>query len=199
MIQNVKNLWSSTGSFLLRNLRAVLSISFVFLAILEIFVIDISWIALVIIALAVLPWTIDFVKSASIPGFGEVDTISLANAIKNIEEREPRGAGAQPDLPAPQEKISAEMMLALGRRELEIKLRRMIGEEQEFGRSFNIPRMAHKAYNAELISDEERSIILDLLPIMNQAVHGRDVPPTTAEKALSLYLDLNKRLDQRGG
>lgn len=132
------------------------------------------------LALAFLPWIVDRLESFKAPGGLEM---KFRDAKQTVETS---SIQPQPEDKKPFEDFSSDdpsMYSALLRVEIERRIRRLAEENgvatglssAAFKRPTTLRNLCDKLAEEQIISKEARSLIYDLLPALNRAVHGEEL------------------------
>lgn len=180
MLTFFNSLWRSHRA------KIALSLFCVLIALFDTFWKSLSPIAAGALAVAVIPWVIQLIERISAPGGFEV--------VFSKAEQQLREALAVPDA----EDISAfkyfesrdpNLAIALLRVEIERRLRQIAEEvmlePDARGRPRGLRELTDALHDRELISKDAFVLLRDLMPVMNEAVHGVDVGSRGAEFALN--------------
>jgi len=165
--------------------------------------IDGTTVALIVVA--VLPWLTPLLRSLELPGGLKLE---FREQLKSTSNRA-RAAGliAPPEevdnLPTyPFERVVKEdpkLALAGLRIELEILLSRWASMNGIEAEQASVGRLLRLLGDRDLLTREERSILSDMVGLLNLAVHGRDVDFRSAEWALregkAILASISQRLE----
>jgi hypothetical protein len=149
-------------------------------------------VALTLIVIAILPWLAPLVKSLELPGGWKVEFQELQKAASRAES-----AGLLAAEPSPEESAfsfqsiaSRDPVLALAglRIEIEKRLARLAEAHglNEVRRPLGVGQLLRLLTQAEVLTSEERSILADMVHMLNSAVHGADVDPRAAAWAIEI-------------
>lgn len=155
-----------------------ISVAAIALAFLDTFVVSISLTALGMLAIAALPWMLHLFRSIELPGGLKLEMNDLTKAGAELVASSPPTMPEKVDEPAYMQVVDMDPNLALAglRIELEKQLRR-IANEFGINRRVPMPTLLRELRNMEALSGPQYSALNDLLPMLNAAVHGADVPP----------------------
>jgi len=189
----------------LKRLRQVVSLGGLLLALTHILwpKLAIDAIALVLIVIAILPWLSPLVKSLELPGGWKLEFQELQKAASRAET-----AGllaAEPNEPEVlfsfQSIANRDPVLALAGLRIEIEKRlALLAEAHSLNsgrRSLGVGQLLRLLAQAEVLTNEERSILADMVNLLNSAVHGADVDPRAATWAIDVGPRLLTSLDER--
>jgi len=160
-----------------RNWKVALSVCFVFIAVIDTFVAQISTIAATFLGLAALPWLLGLFDKVTLPGGIELNLreverrLDLSNPEVHDVDREPFEFL---DLADP------NLAMAALRIEIEKRLRR-IAKSRGLNKSDarrGIPQLLGALVKGGAVSNDVASAIRDMLPSLNAAAHGAQVPDT---------------------
>jgi hypothetical protein len=162
-------------------------------------------ITITLFLVAVLPWLSPLFKAVELPGGVKVEFAELEKAQR---EAESAGILAAPTTPHKDEAASRliptddpNLALAGLRIELERRLRKIAERHGVAGNSRGIGPLLRDLQERNLLSSEQSSILADLLPSLNAAVHGASVDPRASAWAVEVGprliagLDLNDSID----
>lgn len=154
-----------------------ISVAAIALAFLDTFIVSISLTALGLLAIAALPWVLHLFRSIELPGGLKFEMNDLTRAGADLLEASPSTTQAKVDEPAYMQVVDKDPNLALAglRIEIEKQLRRM-ANGYDINRSVPIPILLRELLKAGAISGQQYGALNDLLPMLNAAVHGADVP-----------------------
>jgi hypothetical protein len=172
----------------------------VLLIVVDTFIKPLSSVALGLAFLGVLPWLTKFVKSAELPGGlkfelkEQLDKVTF-KAIDAGLFRPPRYD--EEKLPAYQTIFESDPVLALAglRIELERRLRRLarlIGIRES-----SITRLMSDLTIAGVLTQEQHSVVADLMPLLNRAVHAGDIDYRAGDWAIEVGPRLLAALDEK--
>jgi uncharacterized protein YutE (UPF0331/DUF86 family) len=189
----------------LKKLRQIVSLGALALAFLHIIFPDlaIDAVALALIVIAILPWLAPLVKSLELPGGWKLEFQELQKAASRAES-----AGllaAEPSVTeqefAFQSILKRDANLALAGLRIEIEKRlSLLAEAHELNKSrkpMGVGQLLKALGQSEVLSHEERSILADMVNMLNAAVHGASVDPRAAEWAINIGPRLLTSLDER--
>ena len=160
-------------------------------------------VALVLIVIAILPWLAPLVKSLELPGGWKVEFQELQKAASRAET-----AGLlAPETTEPEVLFSFQSIanrdpvLALAGLRIEIEKRLVLLTEAHNlnagRRSLGVGQLLRLLAQAEVLTNEERSILADMVNLLNSAVHGAEVDPRAAAWAIDVGPRLLTSLDER--
>ncbi|MBI5058208.1 hypothetical protein HZB60_00325 [candidate division KSB1 bacterium] len=163
-------------------------------------VVDVA--TLTLIAIAVIPWLTPLFKSVELPGGLKVEFPEL----KSVEERAERAgllAAKTNDHAAiryPFQIVGdTDSNLALAGLRIEIEKRLMqIADAGGVGtQRGSITRLLKELSTRELIDNDDRDVLADLISLLNSAVHGASVDRAAADWALEVGPRILQALDNR--
>jgi hypothetical protein len=177
-----------------------ISAAAVALAVLDTFVVSISLTALGFLIIAALPWFIHLFRTIELPWGVKIEMRELEKVSDKLAE-----AGAVFSETSDKPKTNIEVVtedrdpnlaLAALRIEIERKLRALL---LNHGIEPNMPlrEMLNVAANKKYIDREISSTIRDLMPTLNAAVHGADVPQEAYDWVTSVGPALLNALGER--
>ena len=190
-----------------KRLRQVVTLAAILLALAHVIWpgISIDAITLALIVIAILPWLTPLVKSLELPGGWKVEFQDLERVKSRADT-----AGLLAAKPSKvEESFSfqsiAEMdpNLALAGLRIEIekrlaKLAEVSGIEQR-GRAMGVGQLLRALTQHEVLTNDERSILADMVNMLNAAVHGAAVDRRSADWATDIGPRLLTSLDERIG
>ena len=197
-----KNSNSDAISFKL--LRQFVSLGALLLALVHIIwpTLAIDAIALALVVIAVLPWLAPLVKSLELPGGWKVEFQELQKAASRAETAgllapEPNKS----DLVFSFQSVATQdpnLALAGLRIEIEKRLSSLV-EIHGLGsrRPMGVGQALRALAQAEVLTSEERSILADMVNMLNAAVHGAEVDTRAANWAIDVGPRLLTSLDER--
>lgn len=206
MPDEAKNSNSTTPIQLpLKRLRQVVSLGALGLALAHIIMpeLAIDAVTLALMVIAILPWLAPLVKSLELPGGWKVEFQELQKAASRAES-----AGLLAAEPSPEESAfsfqsiaSRDPVLALAglRIEIEKRLARLVDAHglNESRRPLGVGQLLRLLTQAQVLTNEERSILADMVHLLNSAVHGADVDSRAAAWAIDIGPRLLTSLDER--
>lgn len=188
----------------LMRLRQVVSLGALLLALSHIIwpQLAIDAIALALIVIAILPWLAPLIKSLELPGGWKVEFQELQKAASRAES-----AGLLAAEPS-QEEVTFSFQsiatrdpnLALAGLRIEIEKRLSLLAEihgLNARRPMSVGQALRALAQAEVLSNEERSILADMVNMLNSAVHGAEVDSRAANWAIEVGPRLLTSLDER--
>jgi hypothetical protein len=162
-------------------------------------------VALALIVIAILPWLAPLVKSLELPGGWKVEFQELQKAASRAET-----AGLLAAAPSQREAEEAaysfqsiatrDPNLALAGLRIEIERRLSLLAEihgQASRRPLGIGQALRALAQAGVLTDEERSLLADMVNLLNAAVHGAEVDSRAAAWAIDVGPRLLTSLDER--
>jgi hypothetical protein len=163
--------------------------------------IKIDIITISLLVLAVLPWIFQFIKSIEFPGGVKVTLnklIKTENKAREIGLIETIKHSEKNNLPF-QFFSQSDPNLALAGLRIEIEKRlKAIAENNNINTTNQgLSSVLNNLTNNNLIATQERSIIMDMIGLLNSAVHGAIVDQNTANWAVNVGPELLASLDKR--
>jgi len=158
--------------------------------------------AVALLVIAVIPWLGSIFKSIEFPGGAKVEypdlekarqsasRVGLLSAETSLKEVPSFIAIAEED---------PNLALAGLRIEIEKRLRTMAARHGIDARRMSIGQLLRALSSAGALSDEQRSVLNDLVGTLNMAVHGAEVSRQSAEWAIDVGPRLLASLDERLG
>jgi hypothetical protein len=158
-------------------------------------------VALVLIVVAVVPWLAPLFKSVQIPGGWKVEFQELQAVAAKADD-----AGLLSPAPARQEEEYAfqsvaqrdpNLALAGLRIELEKRLVRL-AEAHDVGTTMQgMGRLLGELARRGILSEDEESVLSDLVHLLNAAVHGASVDPRATEWAMDVGPQLIQSFEEK--
>ena len=183
-------------------LRWVITIGAVILAFLHMIYpnLSIDMITLALVLIAILPWLQPLIKSVELPGGFKVEMQELNNATEKAE-----AAGLLAKQPLRQNMAlsfisvaQTDPILALAGLRIEIE-KRLRGISETHGipdKKLGVRRLTVQLGEHSVLTPQQISILNDLIVLLNNAVHGGDVPPEAAKWAIEIGPRLLASLDE---
>jgi hypothetical protein len=188
----------------LKRLRQVVSLGALLVALIHIIWphLAIDAIALALIVIAILPWLAPLVKSLELPGGWKVEFQEFQKVASRAET-----GGLLAEKPAQQELFSFQSVanldpvLALAGLRIEIERRLVLlinaHSLNASGKPLGVGQLLKLLAQAEILTSEERSILADMVGLLNSAVHGGEVDARAASLAIDVGPRLLTSLDER--
>jgi len=157
-------------------------------------------ITLALVVIAILPWLGSVFRSVELPGGMKVQYQELEKAQEQIEEA---GLLATPEVrkedPAYMRIAEHDPNLALAglRIEIEKKLRAIAKAHGLSGERWSVGITARQLSEKGVLTKQEYSALIDLIAILNNAVHGAEVDQRAVEWAFEIRPHLLASLDKR--
>lgn len=188
----------------LKTLRQVVSLGALLLALAHILwpSLAIDAVALALIVIAILPWLAPLVKSLEIPGGWKVEFQELQKAASRAESAgllaaEPPSSAGKFSFQSVA-KRDPNLALAGLRIELEKRLSQLADAHGlKSDRPVGIGQLLRMLTQHEVLTNEERSVLADMVNMLNAAVHGASVDNRTADWAIDVGPRLLRSLDER--
>jgi hypothetical protein len=159
-------------------------------------------IALALIVIAILPWLAPLVKSLELPGGWKVEFQDLQKAASRAES-----AGLLAAAPLDKEATFSFQSIAnrdpnLALAGLRIEIEKRLSSLAEIHglnsrRPMGVGQALRALAQAEVLTNEERSILADMVNLLNSAVHGAEVDSRAAAWAIDVGPRLLTSLDER--
>jgi hypothetical protein len=178
-------------------------ISFIALLLISIHIIwpqvAIDGITLGLIVIAIIPWLSPLFKSLQFPGGVKIEYQDLEKTKRQIKE-----AGLLPKKPkiaknldfVPSVNDDPTIALAWLRIEVEKRLRQLI-KEKRLSEEGGLKRNLYILYKKDILSDEERQALSDLVEILSTAIHGVPVDQAASDWAIEIGPMVLKALDNK--
>jgi hypothetical protein len=188
----------------LKRLRQIVSLGALFLALGHLIwpQLAIDAITLALIVIAILPWLAPLIKSLELPGGWKVEFNELQKAASRAETAGLLSAAPSQDEAAFsfQSIANRDPNLALAGLRIEIE-KRLSSLAEIHGLNSRKPMGVGQALRAlaqaEILTSEERSILADMVNMLNGAVHGAEVDTRAANWAIDIGPRLLASLDER--
>lgn len=156
-------------------------------------------ITLTLILIAIIPWLAPLLKSVELPGGWKFEFQDLIKAQERASEV---GLLAEPE-DGPEYSFQmvadedANLALAGLRIEIENRLIKLAeSSDIKIGRS-SVGRLMRILSQREVLSNQERAVLEDLVGTLNAAVHGAEVDERSADWAMDIGPRLLKALDNK--
>jgi hypothetical protein len=167
----------------MKYLAVLVSILFVVLAVLHVFVpsITIDAIAIVLLVLASLPWLFPYLKSLELPGGVKIELKDVKEAVEKVSQGE-EGTPTEFDEYDFLQTIAAHdpnLALVAVRIEIEKAVRKAIGEGER--RPMPLSRGIQQLTDTGVISNSVANGLRDFIQLGNHAAHGVEVEAQAAE------------------
>ena len=178
--------------------RILFSLAAIALGAVHLFVpsVEVDAITLTCLLAAAVPWLSSIFKSIGTPGGWKIEYQDLALLSQRASEAGLLSDKGNEEYSFQQVSESDPNLALAGLRiELEKRLREMAAEtgirtRRGIGQSIGALATANR------LSEEQKSILLDILPLLNGAVHGADVDPRAYDWAIETGVRLLNALDQ---
>jgi hypothetical protein len=186
-----------------RQLQVIISFLAVILAIVHLIWphVALDGVTITLLLIAILPWLAPLFKSVELPGGVKVEFQELEKA----KERADKAGLLSAPLPTPTPEYSFQLVadedpnLALAglRIEIEKRLVQLAESRGIDGEKRSVGKLLQMLSGKDLITLEERSVLADLVGLLNSAVHGATVDSRAALWAMQVGPRLLKSLDER--
>lgn len=188
----------------MRKLQIIISACALLIALIHIIWpgLTIDAVTLTLLMIAVVPWLVPLFKSVELPGGWKFEFQELKKAEKKIEKA---GLLASVTVIGKTPEYSFQMVaeedpkLALAGLRIEIEKRlKDIAEISKICSShLGIGALLQTLSQNKILSDEECSVLADMIGMLNNAVHGMDVDYRAAKWAIDVGPRILKGLDER--
>jgi hypothetical protein len=185
----------------LKSLRQVVTLGALAIALIHLFwpTLAIDAISLTLLVIALLPWLAPIFKSLEFPGGWKVEFPELQKAAARAEEA---GLLAPSQAPTPSEFtfqriVEEDPNLALAGLRIEIE-KRLVKLAEKHGiesRSRGLGQLLRILTERQVLDNQARSVLADMVGLLNSAVHGATVDPRATDWAISVGPRLLKALD----
>jgi hypothetical protein len=158
-------------------------------------------VALVLVVVAVVPWLAPLFKSLQLPGgwkveFQELQAVAAKADDAGLLSPAPAGSEAQYAFQSVAQR-DPNLALAGLRIELEKRLVRL-AEMHGVGTAMQgMGRLLRELARRGILSDDEESVLADLVHLLNAAVHGADVDPRATEWAMDVGPQLIQSFEEK--
>ena len=187
----------------LKKLRQVVTLGALSIALLHLLCpwLAIDYVTLVLLLIALLPWLAPIFKSLEFPGGWKVEFQDLENAAARADQV---GLLAPPKAKSLESAFAFERVaeqdpnLALAGLRIEIE-KRLVRIAQRHGievKSRGLGALLRDLSRREVLGHQERSVIADLVGLLNSAVHGAELDRRSAEWAVEVGPRLLEALDE---
>jgi hypothetical protein len=161
----------------------------------------IDGITLAFIAIAVVPWLAPLFKSLEFPGGWKIEFQELQKVAAKADDA---GLLSRTETAAPPEyafltvaERDPNLALAGLRIELERRLIRL-AERNDIGTAMQgMGRLLRELAKRRVLTEDEESVLSDLLYLLNAAVHGASVDPRAAEWAMDVGPQLIQSFEEK--
>jgi hypothetical protein len=166
--------------FVRQHWKIALSVTFVLIATIDTFVTSISTIAATFLGLAALPWLLGLFEKITLPGGIE---LNLRELEQRLDENKAVIHDADREAFEFLKTNDPNLAMAALRIEIEKRLRKIAHSRRLTSDSARkgIPQLLEMLKNEGAVGGEVVSMILDMLPAMNAAAHGVELPTTSDE------------------
>jgi hypothetical protein len=188
----------------LKRLRQIVSLGALLLALSHIIwpLLAIDAITLALIVIAILPWLAPLIKSLELPGGWKLEFQELQKVASRAET-----AGLLAAEPSQKEVDFSFQSIAnrdpnLALAGLRIEIEKRLSQLAEIHNlntrhPMSVGQALRALTQAEVLTNEERSILADMVNMLNSAVHGGDVDSRAASWAIDVGPRLLTSLDER--
>jgi hypothetical protein len=192
----------SSAVLLQRRLRRIVTLAALLLALAHLIwpKLAIDAITLGLLAIAVIPWLAPLIKSLELPGGWKVEL----QEMYQVTTRAQSAGLIDPDVGAPTPEHSFQLIadrdpnLALAglRIEIERRLLRLSEQHQIPLRSRGISQILKELDKRGILTNDQRSVLADLMGLLNSAVHGATVDQAASTWAMEIAPGLLQSLDR---
>jgi hypothetical protein len=169
--------------------------------------VKIDMVAVTLLVVAILPWLTPLVKSVELPGGFKIEL----NQLKKAESRADT-AGLLAEPVKAERAFSFETVAAqdpnLALAGLRIEIERRLGllaqaRGLDAGSQMGVGQLLPALVGANVLNQDEGSVLADMTSLLSEAVHGADVDQRAAEWAFDvgprLLASLDERVDEKSG
>lgn len=159
-------------------------------------------ITLALIVIAILPWLAPILKSLELPGGWKIEFKDLKNTEEKAEKVGLLASRSAIEI-TPQYSFllvaedDPKLALAGLRIEIEERLNKIAKANKLISHRKSVGQLLRGLSEKELLTHEERSVLSDLVGLLNRAVHGGEVDPRAAQWAIDVGPRILKGLDER--
>jgi hypothetical protein len=169
--------------------------------------VKVDMVAVTLLVVAILPWLTPLVKSVELPGGFKIELQDLQNAASRADTAGLLAEPAKAERAFSFETVAARdpnMALAGLRIEIERRLGLLAqAHGLDAGRQMGVGQLLPALVGADVLSQDEGSVLADMTSLLNEAVHGADVDPRAAQWAFEvgprLLASLDERVDEKSG
>jgi hypothetical protein len=164
--------------------------------------IKIDAITLALIVIAILPWLAPILKSLELPGGWKIEYKDLKNTEEKVERAGLLASKSAIDKTSQYSfQVVAEdapnLALAGLRIEIEKRLNNIAESNKLTSYRKSVGQLLRELSEKQMLTSEERSVLSDLIGLLNRAVHGGEVDPRAAQWAIDVGPRILKGLDER--
>ena len=156
-----------------------------------------------LLVVAVLPWLAPLFKSVELPGGWKIEFRDLQRARDKAEQAgllSPLGTASKAEVYPFELVAEGDPNLALAgiRIEIEKRLRELAASRNlEIQKAASIGNLLNMLSHAKVLNPGERSVLADMLGLLNSAVHGATVDPRASSWAIEVGPLLLQSLDNK--
>lgn len=162
---------------------------------------SIDYVTLTLFIIAIFPWSVPLLKSLEFPGGLKIE---FNNELEKTTKRaEKAGLISEniPELPQYSFQLVAKqdpnLALAGLRIEIEMRLNEIAKRRDISSRNKGVGQLLRLLQENGILSDEEKSVLGDLIGLLNKAVHGLEVDNKSADWAIQTGPRILKTLDEK--
>jgi len=162
---------------------------------------SIDYVTLTLFIIAIFPWSVPLLKSLEFPGGLKIE---FNNELEKTTKRaEKAGLISEniPELPQYSFQLVAKqdpnLALAGLRIEIEMRLNEIAKRRDISSRNKGVGQLLRLLQDDGILSDEEKSVLGDLIGLLNKAVHGLEVDNKSADWAIQTGPRILKTLDEK--
>lgn len=167
--------------------------------------IKIDGITVLLIIIVIIPWLAPVFKSFELPGGLKVEFHDLEKATKKLEESGLIKKGSASKKHQDHSKysflnvvdIDSNLALSGLRMEIESRLKDLAEQNFKVVDRHGINQITRQLSEHGILSNQESSAILDILPILNKAAHGQDVDEKTHKWVIEIGPQILDSLEAR--
>jgi hypothetical protein len=184
-------------------IRQVVTVGALALALVHILFPDlaIDAIALVLVVVAVVPWIAPLFKSLQFPGGWKVEFQELQKVAAKADDAGllSRAEAAPPSEYAFLSVAERDPNLALAGLRIELEKRLvLLAERHRIGTTMQgMGRLLSELSKRQVLTDDEESVLSELLHLLNAAVHGASVDPRATEWAMDVGPQLIQAFEEK--
>lgn len=153
-----------------------------------------------LLAMAVIPWLAPLIKSLELPGGWKVELQEMYQVAARAQNAGLIDSDADAPIPEHSFQLIADrdpnLALAGLRIEIERRLLRLSEQHQIPLRSRGMSQILRELDKRGILTNDQRSVLADLMGLLNSAVHGAKVDQATSTWAMEIAPGLLQSLDK---
>jgi hypothetical protein len=162
---------------------------------------SIDYITLTLFIIAIFPWSVPLLKSLEFPGGLKIE---FNNELEKTTKRAEKAGLISEDIPeSPQYSFQLvadqdpNLALAGLRIEIEMRLNEIAKRRKISSRNKGVSQLLSLLAESGILSDEEKSVLGDLIGLLNKSVHGLEVDNKSADWAIQIGPRILRTLDEK--